>query len=253
MFRPRVIPLLLLKGKGLVKTIRFKDPTYIGDPMNAVKLFNDLEADELVFLDITATAEKRTPSIEVIQQIGEEAYMPFAVGGGIGSIEDVKKIINAGAEKVVINSSAFFNPGLIREAADFAGSQSVITCIDVKKNFFGKYEVYVKNGKKATGKSPEKYAEEMAGLGAGEIIISSIEKDGTMNGYDLELIKRVASAVEIPVVASGGAGKTAHFTEAVNAGACAVAAGSMFVYQGSRKGVLINYPEKNELIDLFKL
>lgn len=252
MYRPRVIPVLLLKGKGLVKTVCFKDPTYIGDPINAVKLFNDMEADELVFLDITATLESRTPSIEVIRQIGDEAFMPFAVGGGVNKLEDIKKIIGAGAEKVVINTAAMANPNLIREAADFFGSQSIIVSIDVKKGFFGKYEVYVGSGKQSTGKEPVRMAEEAAKHGAGEIMINSIDRDGMMNGYDLQLVNRVASAIDIPVIACGGAGNKEHFTEVVHAGANAVAAGSMFVYHGTRKGVLINYPEQKDLRQLFK-
>lgn len=251
MFRPRVIPVLLLKGKGLVKTVRFQNPTYIGDPINAVKLFNDMQADELVFLDITATSEKRTPSIDIIQQISDEAYMPFAVGGGINNVDDIKRLISSGAEKVVINTAAFSNPELIREAVDAAGSQSIIVSIDAKKNFFGKYEVYVKSGMKSTGKSPEKFAEEVAKLGAGEIIINSIDKDGMMDGYDLQLINRVSSVVDIPVVACGGAGKPEHFADAILSGASAVAAGSIFVYHGPRKGVLINYPIRKELENLF--
>lgn len=252
MFRPRVIPVLLLKRKGLVKTVRFKNPTYIGDPINAVKIFNDMEADELIFLDITATSEKRTPSIDVIQKIGDEAFMPFAVGGGINTVHDIKQLISAGAEKVVINTASFYNPLLVRQASDVAGSQSVIVSIDAKRNFFGKYEVYVNSGGKSTGKNPEKFAEEMAKCGAGEIFINSIDRDGMMDGYDLQLIKNVSSAVDVPVIACGGAGKEEHFVEAVRkSGANAVAAGSMFVYHGPRKGILINYPERKELCKLF--
>lgn len=251
MFRPRVIPVLLLKDKGLVKTIKFSKPTYIGDPINAVKLFNEMEADELVFLDITATNENRTPSFELIKQIGDEAFMPFAVGGGIKTISDIKNIIAAGAEKVVINSAAFFNKNLIEDAANVIGSQSIIVAIDVKKNFFGKYEVYVNGGKKNTLISPEKYADEIAKKGAGEIMVNSIDRDGKMLGYDLNLIKTVSSIVDIPVVAFGGAGKKEDFVDAISCGASAVAAGSMFVYYGSRKGVLINYPEKLELETIF--
>ena len=251
MFRPRIIPVLLLKDKGLVKTVRFKKPVYIGDPINAVKIFNDMEADELVFLDITATSENRGPSVEVISKIGDEAFMPFAVGGGIRSAADVKQIINAGAEKVVINTAACHTPNVVADAAYAAGSQSVIVCIDVKKNIFGKYVVMAANGKTSTGKSPEKFAEEMAKLGAGEIMVNSIDQDGVMTGYDLTLIRSVASAVDVPVIASGGAGILEHFAEAVKAGANAVAAGSMFVFHGSRRGVLINYPDRKNVENLF--
>ncbi|TAL62395.1 MAG: imidazole glycerol phosphate synthase subunit HisF [Bacteroidetes bacterium] len=252
MFRPRVIPVLLLKGQGLVKTVKFKAPTYIGDPMNAVKIFNDMEADELIFLDIMATSENRIPSFDLIQRIGDEAFMPFAVGGGIKSVEEVKRLIRAGAEKIVINSAAFNKQELVRGAADAAGSQSVIVAMDVRRNLFGKQIVYVESGKKSTGIAPEKYAENMQRSGAGEIMLNSIERDGMMAGYDIDLIKRVSQAVDIPVVACGGAGSTQHFAEVVKTGsASAVAAGSMFVYHGSRKGVLINYPDKKELETIF--
>jgi imidazole glycerol-phosphate synthase subunit HisF len=251
MFRPRVIPVLLLKGKGLVKTVQFKNPTYIGDPINAVKIFNDMEADELVFLDITATNENRIPSAEIIKRISDEAFMPFAVGGGIKSINDVKSLIQAGAEKVVINSSSVTNPQLITEAANIFGNQSIIVSIDVKKNFWGKKLVYINCGQKSTGISPVEHAQKMEEAGAGEILINSIDLDGTMSGYDIELIKSVSESVFVPVVASGGAGNLNHFKSAITEGkASAVAAGSMFVFHGPRRGVLINYPEKKELAEL---
>jgi imidazole glycerol-phosphate synthase subunit HisF len=240
MFRPRVIPVLLLKGKGLVKTVQFKNPTYIGDPINAVKIFNDMEADELVFLDITATNENRIPSAEIIKRIR-----------GIKSINDVKSLIQAGAEKVVINSSSVTNPQLITEAANIFGNQSIIVSIDVKKNFWGKKLVYINCGQKSTGISPVEHAQKMEEAGAGEILINSIDLDGTMSGYDIELIKSVSESVFVPVVASGGAGNLNHFKSAITEGkASAVAAGSMFVFHGPRRGVLINYPEKKELAEL---
>lgn len=253
MFRPRVIPVLLLKGMGLVKTCKFSKPTYIGDPMNAVKIFNDLHADELIFLDITATSENRIPSIDLIRKIGEEAFMPVAVGGGINKADGIKKLIRAGVEKVVINTAAYFDPNLVREASDLAGSQSVIVSIDARKKLFGKYEMYVRGGSESTGRNPADFAQEMAAKGAGEIMINSIDRDGMMQGYDIDLISSVADSVDIPVIACGGAGEAAHFQNAVkNAGASAVAAGSMFVYHGPRKGVLINYPGREDLQKLFQ-
>lgn len=248
MFRPRIIPVLLLKNKGLVKSKKFKDFRYIGDPMNAVKIFNDLKADELTFLDIDATAQGRLISLELIKGIGEEANMPFAVGGGIRTIEDIRKIINAGAEKVIINAYAVENPNFISEAADAFGSSTIAVCMDVKKKLFGKLETWIYNANKSTGYDPVSFAKLMEEKGAGEIIVQSVEKDGLMTGYDIDLIKQVSNAVSIPVVALGGAGNIQHLKDAFNEGhANGLAAGSMFVYQGAKHGVLINYPDKAEL------
>lgn len=248
MFRPRVIPVLLLKNLGLVKSKAFRDFRYIGDPINAVKIFNDLKVDELVFLDITATSEKRLISLEFIKNIGEEANMPFAVGGGIRSIEDIRKIIGAGAEKVILNTYAAQNPDFVKEASETFGSSTICVCIDVKKNFFGKEQTWVLNGNRSTGYTPIDFAKLTEEKGAGEIIIQSIEKDGSMTGYDIDLIKRISSAVKIPVIALGGAGNINHLKEAYLEGlANGLAAGSMFVYEGPKHGVLINYPEKSEM------
>lgn len=248
MFRPRVIPVLLLKNLGLVKSKAFKDFRYIGDPINAVKIFNDLKADELVFLDITATSEKRLVSLDFIKNIGEEANMPFAVGGGIRSIEDIRRIIGAGAEKVVLNTYAAQNLDFIKEASETFGSSTICVCIDIKKNFFGKEQTWILNGNKSTGYAPVDFAKLMEEKGAGEIIIQSIEKDGSMMGYDIDLIKKISDALTIPVVALGGAGNINHLKEAYLEGhANGLAAGSMFVYQGPKHGVLINYPEKSEM------
>jgi imidazole glycerol-phosphate synthase subunit HisF len=252
MFRPRVIPVLLLKGQGLVKSVKFKNFRYIGDPINAVKIFNDLKADELVFLDILATKEKRCISLDFVKKVGEEANMPFAVGGGIRTIQDIKQIINAGAEKVIINSYSVENPEFIRKASDEFGSSTIVVSIDVKKKLFGKSQLYIYGGSRSTGIEPLVFAQLMQKMGAGEIIINSIDRDGTMLGYDLYLIKRICEAVTIPVVAAGGAGKLTDFKIAINDGnASAVAAGSLFVYHGARNAVLVNYPKNSELINLF--
>ncbi len=248
MFRPRIIPVLLLKDLALVKSIGFKNFKYIGDPINAVKIFNDLKADELVFLDITASKENRLISLDFVKDVGEEANMPFAVGGGIRSIEDIRKIISAGAEKVVINSYAAENPDFIKEASDTFGSSTIVVCIDVKKKLFGGLQTWTLNGSKSTKFSPVEFARLMEEKGAGEVIIQSIEKDGTMEGYDLNLIKSISKSVNIPVVALGGAGKLIHLEEGYQKGfANGLAAGSLFVYQGSKRGVLINYPSKSEI------
>jgi len=253
MFRPRVIPVLLLKNNGLAKSVNFKDHRYIGDPINAVKLFNNFKADELVFLDIYASKEKRLVSLDFVKKVGEEANMPFAVGGGITSLNDIKAVLNAGAEKVVINASAVQNPSFIKEAANTFGSSTIAVCMDVKKKFLSKEKkVFTINGSKASVFSPVDFAKKMEELGAGEIIVQSVEKDGTMSGYDLELIKQVSGAVTIPVVALGGAGTLAHLKQAViESNASAVAAGSMFVYHGPRRAVLVNYPSRQELNTLF--
>jgi imidazole glycerol-phosphate synthase subunit HisF len=248
MIRPRVIPCLLLLNKGLVKTVKFKDPKYLGDPINIVRIFNDKEVDELVFLDITATVENRPPSFDLLRNIASECFMPLGYGGGIRNMDDIKKLLGIGIEKVVLNASAVENPTLIREAADHAGSSSVVISMDVKQNLLGKYEVMTRSGKKKTGLDPVKHAVEMERLGAGEIFINSIDRDGVMQGYDIPLIKKVADAVTIPVVACGGAGNLGHIAEAITQGhASAGAAGSMFVFQGPLRGVLISYPAPQEL------
>ena len=252
MFRPRVIPVLLLKNKGLVKSIKFKKHQYIGDPINAVKIFNDLKADELVFLDILASKEGRVISLDFVSKVGEEANMPFAVGGGISSLGHIQEIIASGAEKVVINTHAL-KPEFIREAADTFGSSTIVVCIDVKKKFLRKTQSWVMSGENSTGYDPVDFARMMQDNGAGELIVQSIEKDGMMQGYDIPLIKAVSEAVTIPVIALGGSGNLSHmkkaFTEAYANG---LAGGSMFVYHGARKGILINYPEKEAIKNLMR-
>lgn len=248
MFRPRVIPVLLLKNQALVKSKQFKDFNYIGDPINAVKIFNDLKADELIFLDILATKEKRKISLDFVKNVGEEANMPFAVGGGINTIENIKEILKAGADKVVINNYAAINPDFIRKASEIFGSSTIVVCMDVKKKQFGGLETWIVNGSKPTGFSPVEYAKLMEEKGAGEIIVQSIGNDGMMQGYDVPLIKQISEAVNISVVALGGAGNMQHLRLAYKDGfANGLAAGSMFVYLGSKNGVLINYPEKSEM------
>jgi cyclase len=247
MFRPRIIPVLLLKGQGLVKSIQFKNHRYIGDPINAVKIFNDLKADELVFLDILATKEKRLISLDFVKDVGEEANMPFAVGGGVQSIQNIQDIIAAGAEKVIIGSSAIKNPLFIKEAAATFGSSTIVVCIDVRNKFLVGEKVWSLNGSKASKYNPKEFAQLMQGYGAGEIIIQSISNDGKMEGYDVELVKKIAKAVTIPVVALGGAGNVKDLEQAYHEGfANGLAAGSLFVYQGEKRGVLINYPEKKD-------
>jgi imidazole glycerol-phosphate synthase subunit HisF len=248
MFRPRIIPVLLLKNRILVKSIGFNNYKYIGDPINAVRIFNDSKADELVFLDITATKENRIIDLDFVKDVGEEANMPFAVGGGIRSIKDIQAIINAGAEKVVINSYAAEQPDFVEQAADTFGSSTITICIDVKKKLFKGLRVWTKGGTEAVPYDPIAFAQRMEAKGAGEIIIQSIERDGTMNGYDIPLIRSISEAVKIPVIALGGAGDLDDLKEAYQDGyANGLAAGSMFVYIGPHKGVLINYPERKQI------
>jgi cyclase len=248
MLRPRIIPVLLLKNGGLYKSKLFKDHKYIGDPINAVKIFNDSYADELVFLDIDATKENRLISLEFVKEVGEEANMPFAVGGGIKTLENIQDIIAVGAEKVIINSYAAENPNFIREAADAFGSSTIAICIDIKSKFLGKPQTWINAGTKATGLNPVEFAKKVEQLGAGEIIVQCIERDGLMQGYDINTIKAIAEAVTIPVVALGGAGTLQHLKEGYQLGyANGLAGGSIFVYKGTRNGVLITYPEKSEI------
>jgi imidazole glycerol-phosphate synthase subunit HisF len=253
MFRPRIIPVLLLQNLGIVKSVKFKNYRYIGDPINAVKLFNDLGADELAFLDILASREHRSISLDFVRRVGDEANMPFSVGGGIASIKEIQQTIAAGAEKVILNTAAIINPSFVKEASQEFGSSTIVVSMDVKHNFFGKELVYIYSGNKATKYDPVSLARLMEEMGAGEIIITSIEKDGTMQGYDIPLIRKVSEAVRIPVVASGGAGSYNDLKNAITEGyASAAAAGSLFVFHGPRRAVLINYPEKAQLNYLFK-
>jgi len=243
---------LLLKNNGLVKSIKFKDFRYLGDPINAVRLFNDLLADELAFLDITATSEGRTISAEFVKLVGDEANMPFSVGGGIRSVKEIQHILASGAPPPPLHPHAAENPDFIRDASNEFGSSTIAISIDVKRNFFGKELTYINSGRKSTKFSPVAFTKLMEEKGAGEIIVNSIENDGMMEGYDIDLIRRVSESVRIPVVALGGAGRYSDFSKAVKEGyASAVAAGSMFVYHGSRKAVLINYPEQQQLKNLF--
>lgn len=252
MLRTRVIPCMLLKGQGLVKTVRFKQPRYVGDPINSIRIFNDKEVDELIFLDITATREAREPNYDLIAQIASEAFMPFAYGGGVRTLPQIERLLALGVEKVIINSCAASQPQLIRDAAKVCGSQSIIVSIDVKKRLLGGSVVMTHSGTRKAATDLVAYARSLEDAGAGELFLNSIDRDGTMSGYDLDLIKMVTAAVDIPVIACGGAGSMEDFAKAVNEGrASAVAAGSMFVFHGPHRAVLITYPSPTELERLF--
>ncbi len=247
MLKTRVIPCLLLRGAGLVKTTRFKDAKYIGDPINAIRIFNDKEVDELVLLDITASREGRGPAFSVIEEVAAECFMPLAYGGGIGTLEEARRILKLGVEKVVFNTTAWSRPAVLSEAAREFGSQAVVASIDVRRRLFGRFEVVVEGGTRGTGIDPVDFARRMEAAGAGEIFLNSVDRDGTMKGYELELVATVSRAVGVPVIAAGGAGTLADLKAAIDQGAAAVAAGAMFVFHGPHRAVLITYPARAEI------
>jgi cyclase len=250
-YRPRLIPCLTILNRGLVKTTKFSNPRYLGDPINAVKIFNGKGVDELCILDIKATTEKRCPDFEYIKDIASEAFMPLSYGGGITEISQIEKLFYIGYEKVIINTSFVMNPSLVKEAVAMAGSQSIVVSIDVKNELFGKKSCYINDGTKKTGYDPVTLAKKAEDLGAGEILLTSITHDGTMQGYDIELVKKVSESVSIPVIASGGAKNIHDFKTVLEEGkAHAAAAGSLYVYYGKQKAVLITAPGEKELFDI---
>lgn len=247
MQRKRVIPCLLLKDRGLVKTVKFKSPKYIGDPVNAIRIFNEKEVDELVLLDIEASSLGREPDYELIAEVAGECFMPICYGGGIRTLEHAQKIFALGIEKIALNTAALDDIELLRKIADQFGSQSVVCSMDCKKSLLGRYSVYSQAGMKDTKVSPIEWARKVEAAGAGEIFLNSIDRDGVMQGYDIPLIKSVVAAVDIPVIACGGAGSIADLNEPFEkAGVSAVAAGSFFVFHGKHKAVLISYPDLNQ-------
>jgi cyclase len=247
MLRTRCIPCLLLDGARLVKTVRFRQPTYVGDPINAVRIFNDKEVDEIAVLDITAH-RRAEPQFELISQIASECFMPMCYGGGVRSIQQMQRLFQSGVEKVAVNTAAVADPALVTGAAERFGSQSIVVAVDVKKTWLGGYAVHTHGGRTRTQWDPVAYAREMEKRGAGEFFLNSMDRDGTGEGFDLELIRRVTQAVSIPVIACGGAGKIEDLAAAVKkGGASAVAAGSLFVFHGPHRAVLITYPERRTL------
>lgn len=247
MRRIRVIPVLLLHNRGLVKSVKFKNYKYVGDPINAVRIFNEKEVDEICILDITATRQKRGPDQEHIAEIVSEAFMPLSYGGGVADLGQAEKLFYNGVEKIVLNNSAVHRHDLIRQISDRYGRQSVLVSIDHKAGWLGSGSAYTLNGEEKIGKDPVTLAQEAEQLGAGEILLNSIDRDGTYTGFDLKMIEKVSSAVGVPLVACGGAGSVEDFRRAVDAGASAVAAGSMFVFQRPHNAVLISYPMQEVL------
>ena len=247
MLRTRVIPCLLLEDGGLVKTTKFKNPIYIGDPINSVRIYNELEVDELIFLDIKSSRNGAKPLFKIIKEIANECFMPFTYGGGVRSLDDVKRLFDLGVEKIAINTKALENPNFISQIANIYGNQSVVVSIDVKRHFFGTHVVYAYGGTKKTKYCPFDWAVKVESYGAGEILLNSISQDGLMNGFDLETISKVSHSVAIPTIALGGAGNLDDISLAKKAGASAIAIGSMAVYQNKNRGVLINFPTQSEL------
>jgi len=254
MITNRIIPCLLLSNNALVKTVKYKDPGYIGDPINAIRIFNEKEVDELIFLDIHASSHDQRPNFRLIAEIATECFMPVSYGGGVASLENAQRIFQLGIEKISLNSVIFDNPGFVSEMAKQFGSQAVIASIDVKKDNNGNHEVYKKNGKIATGWDPGELAKHVENLGAGEILLNSIDHDGTQSGYDINLIKNVSDSIGIPVIACGGAGTILDFVDAIRlGGASACAVGSMVVYFGKNRAVLINFPLRKKIEKAFEM
>lgn len=251
MVRTRVIPCLQLINGSLVKTVRFRNHAYIGDPVNTVRIFNELEVDELCFLDIRASVRGTEPDFELLKQIAEECFMPLSYGGGVRSFESAQKILSLGFEKVIVNTQAFRQPQLIRKIANHFGSQAIIGSIDVKRNLWGRHQLYINDGTEKVDVDPVRWAEQLVDVGIGELLITSIDREGTWEGYDLDIIRKISAAVSVPVIANGGAGCIEHLYEAIStANASAVAVGSMIMYQQKGMGVLINFPDKVALESL---
>ena len=250
MLKHRVIPCLLLRNGGLVKTVKFADAKYVGDPINAIRIFNDKEVDELMVLDITASKEKKEPNYALIEQFASECFMPLSYGGGIKSMEQAQRLFNSGIEKICLQTSVLEDLSLVKNLSDKWGSSSILVSIDVKRNWMAHAKLY----SAATGKTLDKkwtdFMLDAVKAGAGEIVLNAVDKDGTMKGMDTELIKEAAKILSVPLVAVGGAGSLADIKAAVDAGANAVSAGAFFVFQGPHRAVLITYPKYNELVQL---
>ena len=248
MSRVRIIPILLLDDVGLYKTVNFKNPTYIGDPINTVQIFNTKEVDELIIIDFTARQNQRDINYNYIEEIVSEAFMPICYGGNINNINQCEKLFKLGIEKVCLNYSAIYNSNLITELAERFGSQSIVVSIDYKRNLFGKINVYSKRRKKIVDTDIMTLAKRIENLGAGEILLTSIDNEGKFKGYDIETIKKVSDSVNIPVISNGGCNDINDIYLAIKEGAAsAVAASSMFIYWGKLRGVLINYPSQDLL------
>lgn len=254
MLRARLIPTLLLKGRGLYKTVKFKNETYVGDPINAVRIFNEKAVDELILLDIDAHRRGTGPNFEVIADIASEAFVPVCYGGGVTKLEEFERLFKLGIEKVAINSAASAGMGLVSQASRVFGSQSVVVGIDVRKSLFGRHERYIRSASVATRESAVEAARTAENAGAGEILLNSVDRDGTGLGYDLAMTREVCNAVRIPVIACGGAGSLADMVAVIrDGGAASAAAGSLFVFTGKHRAVLITYPDEQAIAHAFEL
>jgi imidazole glycerol-phosphate synthase subunit HisF len=250
MLKHRIIPCLLLRNGGLVKTLKFNDPKYVGDPINAIRIFNDKEVDELMVLDITASKEKKEPNYALIEQFASECFMPLSYGGGIKTMEQAQRLFNSGIEKICLQASVLDDLSLVKKLSDKWGSSSILVSVDVKKNWLGQPKLYAAATGKLLDKKWTDFMLEAVKAGAGEIVLNAVDKDGTMKGMDIELIKEAAKILSVPLVAVGGAGSLGDIKAAVDAGANAVSAGAFFVFQGPHRAVLITYPKYNELVQL---
>jgi imidazole glycerol-phosphate synthase subunit HisF len=250
MLRHRVIPCLLIHEGGLVKTQKFSDPKYVGDPINAIRIFNEKEVDELLVLDIDASKEGRGPNFDVIKELAGECFMPLAYGGGITSVDQVQRLFAGGVEKVSVQTAALRDLKLVTEIAKRYGSQAVAISIDIKKNLIGQHKLYAAAAGKPASHGWMEFLRRAIDAGAGEVLLNSVDRDGTMSGMDLPLIREAAAACTVPLIACGGAGSLADIKAAVTAGASAVAAGAFFVYYGKHRAVLITYPKYEELVAL---
>ena len=253
MNRIRVIPTLLLDNDGLYKTTKFNKPIYVGDPINALRIFNSKEVDELILLDFSATKEKRAPNFDYIKEIATEAFMPIGYGGGIFELKHIEKLFKIGIEKIILNSVAFTNENILKDAIKIFGSQSIVVSIDYKQDLFGNNTIYTHSGKFKQKIDLLTASKRFQNLGVGELMINSIDRDGTLSGYDLKTINLISNELLIPLIASGGAGDIIHLAEGVKSGASAVAAGSMFIFQGIHKAVLLSYITSDEIINYNKL
>jgi cyclase len=252
MLKTRIIPCLLLHDGGLVKTEKFKNPKYVGDPINAVRIFNEKEVDELIFLDIDASKHNREPNLSIIEDLASECFMPFAYGGGITSLQQIQRILKIGVEKVIINHSALGDANFVKEASKHFGSSTIIVAMDIKKDLWGNYKLYDHIRQKTEKIGPQEHAQRICDAGAGELFINNVDRDGTYLGFDLPILETINKTVSVPVIACGGASRLADLKEAVSkANVSAVAAGSLFVYQGPHRAVLISYPSQEELRQLF--
>lgn len=253
MLRTRVMPVLLLRRHGLVKTVRFKKPRYVGDPINVVRIFNDKEVDELLLLDIVATRAGTAPDFELLEQIATEAFMPVGYGGGIRTLEQARRVLRVGIEKISLNSVTFDDPSLVRRLADDLGAQCVVVSVDVKRTWRGRYEVFSHSGRKVPERDPLRWIERLVALGAGEVLVNAVDRDGTMIGYDQGLLHSLAGRFDVPIIACGGAKSPADMAQAARiAGVSALGVGARFIYEGPHRAVLVSYLSPGELADVHR-